>query len=168
MQKKFILGKKKGFLRHVQSIFAKSGSYPVELFLVKYRVKLLLSLSCVNKTATLHLKIAVNLKIVYSFLISLHLFDLDSSSRELYLRLRVSRWPRMTRVGVKPYCCLNSASHWLPYSHRHSILASLLTSAVFRYGQRESILSLLEVNSEIFQSGNKGSSLFLVLFFYLI
>lgn len=77
---------------------------------------------------------------MYSFLISLHLFDLDSSSRELYLRLRVSRWPRMTRVGVKPYCCLNSASHWLPYSHRHSILASLLLSPLHCVGQVVSTL----------------------------
>ena len=43
-REKFILGKEKGLSRLVQSIFAKTWSYPVELLLLKYRVKTLLSL----------------------------------------------------------------------------------------------------------------------------
>ena len=70
--KKVTLEKKKGFSRHVQSIFAKTGSYPVELSILKYRVKPLLSLLFLPAkvvlviSATLHHKIVVNLNILYS------------------------------------------------------------------------------------------------------
>lgn len=43
-----------------------------------------------------------------------------------------------------------------------------LATTVSRYGQREPILSLLEVNFELFPSGNRELSFFLVPFFYLI